>query len=558
MHDIYPLLDTLPAEWLVPPEEQPDYLEVLETPGPNLGEALSDAHVRDGRGDDIAIIHHESSRSITYRELAELSTQAARALRTLGIRPGERVALRGGNRPELLIAALGVWKLGAVVVPVPVLSRASELAFYLEDTEPAAIIVEAGAPDLDMVLEETTRAGVRHVIGLDNRGSESRVLDWEALLGTSGDEPLPPVDPDTVAIVWHTGGTTGRPKGCYHTQRRFLLAGGALGLARETAPGQRWMAAAPIGHALGMIYHTNFTLLHGAAVVMVEKFTDAGQLLEAMRTHKVTTFTAITATWIAMMNAIEAGTADGPPGSLVNGFAMWQSSSSSDVFDWWKERGITLLNNFGSTAFATWVLVPGLGLETPRGSLGDAAPGYEVRTLVPGSANGAPAATAGNDVGQMAVRGVSGLTYWRLSEKQREDVREGWVIVDDLIQRDGNGYAYLGRTDFMISSNGNKISPGEVENVLSTHPSVREVVVIGLPDPVRQEIVSAFVVVKDGVSPSDDLRAELQNKVKQTLSPYKYPRRLEFIDALPRDHVGKVQPKVMRERALATMVEETA
>ncbi len=146
------------------------------------------------------------------------------------------------------------------------------------------------------------------------------------------------------------------------------------------------------------------------------------------------------------------------------------------------------------------------------------------------------------------MRGVSGLTYWRLPEKQRADVRDGWTIVDDLVVFEEGDYTYLGRTDFLISSAGNKIAPGEVEQVLSSHEAVEEVVVMGLPDPIRQEAVSAFVVVAPGHEPSDALRRELQNLVKSTLSPYKYPRNLEFIDALPRDHVGKVMPKVLREQ----------
>jgi 2-aminobenzoate-CoA ligase len=226
---------------------------------------------------------------------------------------------------------------------------------------------------------------------------------------------------------------------------------------------------------------------------------------------------------------------------------MWQTASSSEVSDFWQSRGLELMNNFGSTAFATWVLVPRAGEPFARGSLGRAAAGFEVRStaletrpveFVP---DGQP--------GRMAVRGVTGLTYWNRPALQRRDVVEGWTMVDDLIAFDAHGNAdYLGRTDFLISSAGYKIAPVEVETVLCRHPSVREVAVVGAPDPIRQEIVSAFVAVQPGTVADDALRRELQSLVKSKLSPYKYPRRIEFIDALPRDGVGKVQTRILAER----------
>jgi 2-aminobenzoate-CoA ligase len=161
-----------------------------------------------------------------------------------------------------------------------------------------------------------------------------------------------------------------------------------------------------------------------------------------------------------------------------------------------------------------------------------------------------PVATG--EPGRMAVRGPTGLTYWRLPAKQRVDVQLGWSLQDDLIRFDQDGLAdYLGRTDFMISTAGHKIAPVEVETALSTHPAVREAVVFGLPDATRRETVAAFVVLNQGFSPSDGLRRELQDYVKSRLAPYKYPRRLDFIDAIPRDSVGKVQPRILKELVLA-------
>jgi len=147
----------------------------------------------------------------------------------------------------------------------------------------------------------------------------------------------------------------------------------------------------------------------------------------------------------------------------------------------------------------------------------------------------------------MAVRGPTGLTYWRRPAKQHSDVQFGWSLQDDLIRFGNDGLAdYLVRTDFMISTAGHKIAPVEVETALSSHPAVREAVVFGLPDATRRETVAAFVVLNQGFAESDGLRRELQAYVKSRLAPYKYPRRLDFIDAIPRDSVGKVQPRILR------------
>ena len=541
MKDIYPQLGTLPPEWLTAPEDQPEYLDVpgirLDE-GTDLGSMLCDVPARAGLGGATAIVHHESGQTLTFSELAAVSDRAAAAFAGLGIRPGDRVALRGGNSPELIIAAIATWKIGAVVTLIPPLARAAEVEFFLADTQPRLLVLtQPESDEISAVFAQVAGLGV------------VRAADWDALLAGAGPRPAVPADLDRVAIVWHTGGTTGRPKGCYHTQRRFLLGGLSLGMATGAAAGQRWAAAAPMGHALGFIHSTNFTLLNGVTLVVVSGFAKPAVMLEALTRHEVTQFTAIAATWAGLLAALDAGQAP-EPAALTRGYAMWQSSSASEVAAGWRRRGIELLNNFGSTAFATWVLVPPADRPVPQASLGQPAPGYEVLAVDPDLDQGPRPMPAG-EPGRMAVRGPTGLTYWRLPGKQGTDVRFGWSLQDDLIRFGDDGLAnYLGRTDFMISTAGHKIAPVEVETVLGHHPAVREAVVFGLPDRTRRETVAAFVVLNPGFGASDKLRRELQDFVKSRLAPHKYPRRLDFIDAIPRDSVGKVQPRILKELVL--------
>jgi 2-aminobenzoate-CoA ligase len=549
MKDVYPRLDTLPEEWLTAPEDQPEYLDVPGVrldEGTDLGSMLCDVPARSGLGGATALVHHESGRSLTFGQLAGISDRAAAAFAGLGIRPGDRVALRGGNCPELVIAAIATWKIGAVVTLIPPQARAAEVEFFLADTQPRLLVLMQR--ESDEVVSVLDRADGLTVVCSGGAGWPG-ALGWDGLLDGAGARPYVPTDLDRVAIVWHTGGTTGRPKGCYHTQRRFLLGGLSLGMATGAAAGQRWAAAAPMGHALGFIHSTNFTLLNGVTLVVVSDFAKPTVMLEALARHEVTQFTAIAASWAGMLECLAAGEAP-EPAALRRGFAMWQSSSASEVAAGWRSRGIELLNNFGSTAFATWVLVPPLDRPVPPASLGTPAPGYEVVAIDPDLDLGLSPVAAG-EPGRMAVRGPTGLTYWRLPGKQREDVRFGRSLPDDLIRFDDGGLAdYLGRTDFMISTAGHKIAPVEVETALVSHPAVREAVVFGLPDSTRREMVAAFVVLHKGFDASDRLRRELQDFVKSRLAPHKYPRRLDFIDAVPRDSVGKVQPRILRDLVL--------
>ena len=548
MKDAYPPLPTIPSGALVDREHQPDYLD-----GPP---GFADCDVASGilrataddarRGDRPAIVWYGHDVTLTFAELDQQVLRLAHALVSLGIRPGDRVAFRSDNRPEGIIAALSIWRAGGVVVPTPVQARAPELEYLLKDTG-ARILITQGGESLLPVAAVLNDALVDHVITFDAADDAPTTHLWDELLASSGpDFDGGDVDPDSVAIIWHTGGTTGLPKGCYHTHRRFLKAGYSLHAATGIEPGERWAAAAPIGHALGFIHHTIYTLLAGATIVLVDRFQRPDVLLRAIDEHEVDTFTAIAATWARMKDALEADSSLPTPTRLRRAFAMWQSASSSAVYDWWNARGVQLQNNFGSTSFATWVLVPRGGEIVAPGALGRPAPGYDVVAIDPDADGIVPVPTGA--AGRMAVRGPTGLTYWNRPELQQRDVRAGWTLVDDMIELDDAGNArYLGRTDFLISTAGYKVSPVEVESVLAAHPAVREVAVLGLPDVERHEIVAAFVAVGDGVVASVELRCELQDLVKRELAPYKYPRRVEFIDALPRDAVGKVQQRLLIE-----------
>ncbi len=321
------------------------------------------------------------------------------------------------------MTAIAAWKIGAVVALIPATARAGETEFFLADTQPrAAVLLQPEEPAILSVLDGTP--GLTVVTASADDGTIDDLRD-------DGLRPPVATDLDRVAVVWHTGGTTGTPKGCYHTQRRFLLGGLSLGRAAGAASGQRWAAAAPMGHALGFIHSTIFTLLNSVTLVVISSFVRPQAVLDALSEHRVTQFTAVTATWAGMLDVLSAGGAT-EPAALARGYAMWQSSSAAAVTTGWRERGIELRNNFGSTAFATWVLVPPLGRPTPQGWLGAPAPGYEVIGIDP-ELPGRLRPVRDGEPGRLAVRGPTGLTYWRLPARQRADVQHGHTLHDDLI-----------------------------------------------------------------------------------------------------------------------------
>ncbi|MHC0054731.1 acyl-CoA synthetase [Actibacterium sp. D379-3] len=558
MKDTYPLNTALPSDCLVAPAQQPDYADVaLPDPGAgcNVGDRLADAHVRAGRGALVAAIQAETGKRFTFADLAGESTRLAAGLVTLGVKPGDRVAFQAPNDPEVLIVMIAIWKVGGVVVPIPAYANEAEVQYFIADTGARFLLAHANTGTVADRVTTVAQTALEGVYAFGPGHDDIAVPSWTSLK-TDDAVSLPTVDPDQVAILWHTGGTTGHPKGCYHTHRRFLLGGYAFGAGNAVAPGQNWAVTTPVGHALGIIYNTIFTVLHGATAVMIENFSDPKTVLGAVADHKVTTLTGLMASWAKMTDFIRKG-ADGMPvdtTSLTRCFAMWQAASAADVYDFWLDRGVELLNNFGSTSFANWVLVPPPGEKAPRAALGRSLPGYSPAAVE--ATEGKVRILPAGEIGQLAVKGPTGLTYWNRPDLQASDVRDGWTLSDDLVRFDADGFAhYLGRTDYMISTGGFKVAPGEVEEALVRHPAVREVAVVPAPCPTRLEKVVAYIALLPDIAENDALRQELKAMVKGQLAFYKTPREIVFVDALPRDAVGKVQTKIVRDWVLRDLSE---
>lgn len=550
---IYPDLHTIPSDGLVPPERQPTYLELEGDPTGaelNLCYEMVDRFVEMGWGGRPAIFFADEKLTITFAELQQRTQALAGALRSLGLEVGDRVGVRFPNRPEGVIAMLAVWRAGGAVLPVPPQARAAELPDYVADVAARFLIVHEAPDTVEQVVKAGNALGVEHIIA-GPVGLDSPFRSWEKLVAES--EPLVgvvPVPADMPSVYWHTGGTTGKPKCCYHTARQYVTGGRAAGRMFELDPDTDVHLAfpGPIGHAAGMIGRTNLSLLNGVPYVEVEQISDPAAILRALCDYKVTWAIAVAFTWSHMLRLYQSDPAAYDLSHLRKAYGPMMSVVSADIYDGWVELGHPPRNLMGSTQFGTWFIVPPVDRTMPPGCVGFPSPGYEAKIIDP-EAPGVQEVHRG-DVGLLSLRGPTGLTYWNRPEMQERDVREGWTVMDDLAKMDDEGAIwYLGRSDFMISCAGFKVAPVEVEEAVGRHPAVDQVSVVGSPDSERGEVVTAFVVLREGVEPSEELAKAIQTFVKGEISPYKYPRRFVFVPSLPRDLVGKVQVRELRQSA---------
>jgi 2-aminobenzoate-CoA ligase len=356
----------------------------------------------------------------------------------------------------------------------------------------------------------------------------ARVMALEDLPARGGFEPVDTAA-DDVAIIAFTSGTTGPPKGCVHFHRDLLACCDTF--ARHIlAPraSDVFSGTPPIAFTFGLGGQVLFPMRFGAAMAPVPKPPD---LLDTIRAHGATTlFTAPTAYRALLQQDV--------PDSLHTCVSAGEPLPAGVSEAWYEKTGIRIIDGIGSTEMLH-IFIASPAAEARPGSCGRPVPGYEARIVDPAMTTLPPGA-----VGRLAVRGPTGCRYLD-DERQAVYVRDGWNLTGDAFSMDPDGYFWFqARTDDMIISSGYNISGFEVEAALLEHPLVTECAVVAAPDEARGHIVMAFVVAREPIE-----AGELQDHVKALIAPYKYPRRIEFVDALPRTPTGKVQRNVLRERA---------
>ncbi|MGA4792267.1 AMP-binding protein [Nocardia sp. AB354] len=467
----------------------------------------------------------------TYGDLLDRANQIAHVLTAdLGLLPGNRVLLRAPNTPWLVACWFGVVKAGGVVVTTMPLLRAPELSKLIELTSPAVALCDsrlvdellASAPDLTIV-----PFGGQAADDLAARSeTKSTVFDDVATAA------------DDVVLLAPTSGTTGAPKATMHFHRDLLAITDTFsaGVLTPTAD-DVFIGTPPMAFTFGLGALVAFPLRVGASVVLLER-PDPSTLVEVIETFGATVlFTAPTA-YKALLKREDLGRLKSLRRCVSAGEHLPEA-----VFTQFRERtGLEIINGIGGTELLH-IFISAADDDIRPGATGRAVPGFRAEIQ---DDNGDP--VPDGTPGLLAVKGPVGCRYLA-DPRQRTYVRNGWNITGDTYTRDADGYFwYHARSDDMIVSSGYNIGAPEVETVLDLHPDVVESAVIGVPDDDRGMIVHAAVVLRDGVSGGAEKARELQDFVKQTAAPYKYPRSIEFLESLPRNPSGKLQRFRIRER----------
>ncbi|MCI2416394.1 AMP-binding protein [Saccharopolyspora sp. K220] len=529
-------VDTFSRDSLPPREQWPQFrFDLPELAYPerlNCAEVLLDEAVARWGPDRTCLI--TPTERWTYGELQLRANQVAQVLtEDFGLQPGNRVLLRGPNNPWLVATWFGVIKAGCVAVTTMPLLRSGEISQLIELTRPAlALCDHRFVAELDgtALKVPATTYGVDAAASLDRRCAAK-----------SGQFTAVRTAADDVVLLAPTSGTTGKPKATMHFHRDVLANADTFAkYVLKPNADDVFTGTPPLGFTFGLGGLVVFPMRVGASSLLLEK-AGLDELAAAIAKHGVTVlFTAPTA-YKALLSADR--------GKDLVSLRRCVSAGEHLPKEVWEEfhrrTGIKIINGIGGTELLH-IYISAADDDIRPGATGRVVPGFEAAVIdddgtpVP---DGAP--------GRLAVRGPTGCRYLN-DARQQQYVQHGWNITGDTYIRDGEGYFwYQARNDDMIISSGYNIAGPEVEEALLGHPDVVDAAVVAAPDEERGTIVKAYIVLRDGLVGDDDKTAELQDFVKQRIAPYKYPRAIEFLEALPRTSNGKLQRFVLRERARA-------
>ena len=530
-------VDTFTRDNLPPFDQWPDidltgfdYPEYL-----NAGVELTDALVANGYGDHVALIGNGRQR--TYKELADWTSRIAHALiEDYGVKPGNRVLIRSANNPAMVACWLAATKAGAVVINTMPMLRAGELTAIVDKAEVTVALCDTRLME-DMVTCAKDSRHLKTVVGFDGTANHDAELD-RAALGKPVRFDAVKTGRDDVALLGFTSGTTGSPKATMHFHRDLMII--ADGYAQEVlgvVPADIFVGSPPLAFTFGLGGLAVFPLRFGATAVLLENASPPN-MIEIIERHRATVcFTAPTA-YRVMLRAMDEG-AD--LSSLRAAVSAGETLPAPVYEDWIAKTGKPMLDGIGATEMLHIFVTNRFDDHRPA-CTGKPVTGYQAR-VVGEDGNEVPR----GETGRLAVRGPTGCRYLA-DDRQKAYVQHGWNITGDAFIQDEEGYFHFAaRNDDMIVSSGYNIAGPEVEAALLAHADVLECAVIGAHDEDRGQIVQAVVVLATGVAPDAATIKRLQDHVKATIAPYKYPRRVTFAEGLPKTQTGKIQRFRLRE-----------
>ena len=543
--------DTFARDHLPPQSEWPEFLfdrpEYQYPQQLNCVTELLDRQVDSGHRERPALTALIDGQpvSCTYGQLqAQVNRIAHVLIEDLKLVPGNRVLLRAPNTPMLAACWLAVVKAGLIAVGSMPLLRARELKQMIDKARVGAALCDARLKhDLEATLDprnEHYAPDLKKVIYFNDSASD-------ALEARAARKPIRfaahASHRDDICLIAFTSGTTGQPKGTVHFHRDILVMADAFTThVLKPTRNDVFCGTPPLGFTFGLGGLLAMPLRFGASTVLIEKPTPESLLAAIEATRATICFTAPTMyRQMALLLNDSARKVD--ISSLKKTVSAGEALPDATRRLWKQAAGIEMIDGIGATEMIH-IFIAAAGTDVRAGAIGKVVPGY--RAMVVGDAmNELPHGTAG----KLAVKGPTGCRYLD-DERQRNYVRDGWNLTGDTFVQDDDGYfRYQARSDDMIVTSGYNVAGPEVEGALLLHPAVAECGVVGIADEERGQRVAAYVVLKEGHLSGVDLCAELQAFVKQTIAPYKYPRTIKFVDALPRTETGKLQRFRLRELA---------
>ena len=530
-------VDTFAHDNLPPRDQWPDLIFTLpELQYPermNCIVELLEKNIQQGYGDRTAILGADGT--LTYSQLQAQVDKVAHVLtHDMGLVPGNRVLLRSANNAMLAICWCAVAKAGLIVVATMPLLREKELLDIIEKGQISAAICDLRL-DTELKAAQQRCPVLKQVIYFNDptsAGLEAHMSKWN--------EPFKAVDTaaeDTVLIAF-TSGSTGQPKASVHFHRDIIAACDCFpkSILHMTSD-DICIGTPPLAFTFGLGALLIFSMRLGAATVLLEKLAPEGLLAAIGEYHATIVWS--TPLFYRQMSEIASKFDISTLRQSVSA-GEWLPVSTRSM--WREATGIEMVDGIGSTEMLH-IFISSAGDEVRPGATGKVVPGYKACIL---DENGQqlPSGT----IGRLGVKGPTGCRYLA-DERQRTYVQHGWNLTGDAYLMDEDGYFWFqARTDDMIVTAGYNVAGPEVEGALLMHPTVAECAVVGAPDAERGTIIKAFVILKPGIVGDAALIKTLQDFVKQSIAPYKYPRAIEFCDALPRAGTGKIQRYRLRQQ----------
>jgi long-chain acyl-CoA synthetase len=488
---------------------------------------------------------------LTYAQVDGAANQVANLLASRGVKHGDKVALSCPNLPYFPVVYYGILKAGATVVPLNVLLKGREVAYHLEDSGAVAYFCFQGTSELPIGAEGhagfTQVEGCEHFLVITADPAAPSPIEGTETLGQAlAGQPATfddvEVDDDDTAVILYTSGTTGQPKGAELMHRNMIsnaLASDALFGADRDNP-DTLLCVLPLFHSFGQTVIMNAGFAFGGKVVMLPRF-EAGPALALMAKEGVTFFAGVPTMYWGLLGALDDSGVD--VHQLAEQMRVAVAGGSAlpvEVHKEFERRfGVTILEGYGLSetspvaSFSVW------GEPVRVGSIGKPIPGVEMKLIDPEPGVRRDLEDGDDVVGEIAIKGPNIMKgYLGRPDATAEAIVDGWFRSGDLARKDADGWYYIvDRSKDMIIRGGYNVYPREVEEVLMTHPDVSLAAVIGVPDPSHGEEVKAVVIRTEGSTLTE---AELVAWAKEQMAGYKYPRIVEFVDALPMTATGKI------------------